>query len=167
MSAIRRRERTDVMRDPTNTPGLSTWNRTHREPLLDRPAGIELRLLRGFLRVVTGREAVEHRVNHHPCLPGARRVAEHDWEEVVRAQRLQSELAGGSHGGGPADPTEQGDLSEPQPRTERCHDLSVPDHLGLARLDHEVVVPDVALMEDDVTSGHVHRFQAASELLDG
>jgi hypothetical protein len=29
------------------------------------------------------------------------------------------------------------------------------------------VVPDVALMEDDVTSGHVDRFQAASELLDG
>jgi hypothetical protein len=52
--------------------------------------------LRRLLRVVTGRKAVEHRVNHHPGLAGALRVAKHDWEEAVRAQRLQSELADGS-----------------------------------------------------------------------
>src|SRR4029077_6356855 len=128
-----------------------------------RPAELRPGLMRGLLEVITRREPVEHRVHHRPRLAGARRVAEYDGKEAVGAQRLQAEVAGGSHGGRTADAPEQGDLSEPHPRVERCHDLSIPDPLGLARLDHEVALTDVALTEDDVTSGHVDRIQAASK----
>jgi hypothetical protein len=44
--------------------------------------------------------------------------------------------------------------------------VSVPDHVGLAGLDHEVAVADVALTEHDVAGGHDDRFHAASEPLD-
>ena len=118
------------------------------------------------LVLVVRREAVEHRVDRGPRLARARRVAEHHREEVVGSQRLQPELAAGEHGGRPADPAEQCDLAEPLPRPERRHAVSVTDHLGLARLDHEVAVADLALVDHGVASGHLDGFQAAGELLD-
>src|SRR5918999_5657571 len=55
------------------------------------------------LELVVRREAVEHGVDHRSRLDRARRVAQHDGEEVVGAQRLQPELAACAHGRRTAD----------------------------------------------------------------
>ena len=80
---------------------------------------------------------------------------------------MEPECAGGPYGGRSTDAPEQRDLSESLSMTERCDDVSVSDHLGLARLDHVVAVADVALLEHDVACGHCDRFQAAGELFHG
>jgi hypothetical protein len=104
-----------------------------------------------LLDVRVRRQPVEHGVDPHFCHSRARRVAEHHWQEVVGTQRLQPEIADGSHSGPSAGAPEQGDLSEAFPPEEGGHDPSIPNHLGLARLDHVIAVTDLALREDGLT----------------
>ena len=62
--------------------------------------------------IIVWREAVEHRVNDRLRLAHTRCVSEDDGQKVLRAQRLEAKLAGGSHRGRPTDAPEQRDLSE-------------------------------------------------------
>src|SRR4249919_2120226 len=97
-------------------------------------------LARWFLDQAERGEAVEHRVDGRAGLAGTGRIAQHGCEEVFGPHRKEPEWARGPDGSGSADLSEQGDLPEPLPRTQGGDHPPVSDHLGLARLDHEVAV---------------------------
>ena len=55
-------------------------------------------------------------------------------------------------------------MTEPLPWLEHDNQPSIPDHLGLARLDHEQAVAHIALIELGLALGHRDRLQAAEYL---
>src|SRR4051794_26570958 len=111
MSAMRSSDRSGAMSRTLQGPGV-VWL-----PL--EGVGALTGVVGDAFDLVLGREAVEHGVDHLPRLLRARRVAEHDRQEVVGAQRVEPQVAApGTHGRRPSDAPQQCYLAEPLPRTE-------------------------------------------------